>query len=64
MEINLQDLLKQKEALKRQIRIGETGNDSYWLSTLCRQHQSQMQAINKQIEELTNGADISTESKL
>lgn len=64
MEINLQDLLKQKEDLKRRIRIGETGNDSYWLSALCRQHQLQMQALNKQIEELTNSADFSTESKL
>lgn len=64
MKINLQDLWAQKEALKRRIRINETGNDSYYLSQLYKTHQAQMQAINKQIDALTKTSDFSTETKL
>lgn len=64
MKINLQDLQAQKEALKRRIRINETGNDSYYLSPLYKTHQAQMQAIDKQIDALTKAPDFSTKIKL
>lgn len=63
MQTNLEELLKQKAALKRRILIAENGNDSYCLSPLYKEHESQMYILNKQIEALKNATDFSTDKK-
>ena len=63
MQPKLKELLKQKVGLERRILIAETGNDSYYLSPLYRQHQSQMHALNKQIETLESTSDFSTDKQ-
>jgi len=61
MKRKLKKLLEEKETLRRCIRIAEIGNDSYYLSPLYAKHQSQMHALNKQIEALTAASDFSTD---
>lgn len=64
MKTNLKNLLAQKEALKRRIYIAEIGNDSYFLSPLYEEHQHQMHLLEKQIDDLQNKSDFSTDKKL
>jgi len=64
MKRKLEELLEEKEALKHRIRIAEIGNDSYYLSPLYAKHQSQMHALNKEIEALTETSDFSTDESL
>ena len=63
MQRKLKELLQQKAALKRRILIAENGNDSYCLSSLYRQHQSQMHDLNKQIDALQKASDFSTDKQ-
>ena len=61
MQTKLEELLKQKAALEHRILIAENGNDSYCLSALYKEHESQMYILNKQIEALKNSTDFSTD---
>lgn len=59
MNQNLQNLYLQKAALKEQIKIAETGNDSYDLSLDCQNLESALFELNQKIRKLEKEISIS-----
>jgi len=52
MNNTLQQLLEQKQILKRCIEINELSNDCYYLSSLYKQHQQKLIELECQIKNL------------
>jgi len=49
MNQELQILEKRKNALKERIKFAEIADDSYYLSSLCKEHQRELFEVERQI---------------